>query len=169
MKRMALAPLLVGFLFVACEEDAPPPAPAAPLEVAAPNPPLRSTSDLAEVLPSLKRDGSYSWLEKRTRVPGHFAAWLHSTEPDRRLFSITVDDLRDQPERLAFYQAMPTTVGKYKGRVMSPDWIQALVAGRYEVILRADHEDFRSQAKLAHWFDKMRWSKLEEPESPSRR
>jgi hypothetical protein len=165
-----LVPVGLALLLAGCQEPEAqaPPAPARAPE-ATPAQPLRPAAELAEVLPRLKRDGSYSWRDKRTRVPGHFAAWLYSSEPKRRLFVITVDDLRDQPERLALYRSMTTTVGKHKGRIVTPDWIEALVAGRYEVRIRADHEDFRSRAKLALWFDKMRLSKLEELEKPRKK
>lgn len=158
-----LVTLIASLALGGCEEEAAPPPPvSAPASQARPAQPLTKPSDLAVVLPRLKRDGTFRWRGKSTRVPGHFAAYLHSTEPERKVFIITVDDLRDRPDRLQFYRSMTTTVGRYKGRSVRPDYIQALVGDRYEVTLRATHEEFRSHAKQAHWWDKLGLKKLAE-------
>ena len=123
---------------------------------------LTPAKDLAQVLPRLPRDGSLAWRQRNERIPGHFAARLYMTQPERSALIITVDDLHQRPDRIAWFHALPTHIGKYKGRSVSPEWIHALVAGRYEVMVRADHAEFRSQGKLAHWFDRLRTSRLVE-------
>lgn len=118
--------------------------------------------DLAQVLPRLPRDGSLAWRQRNERIPGHFSAHLYTTQPERSVLIVTVDDLHHRPERVAWFRALPSHIGKYKGRSVSPEWIHALVAERYEVMVRADHAEFRSQGKLAHWFDRLRTSRLTE-------
>lgn len=146
-------------LALACTKEEPPPPPALP--PAPKTAPLTPAADLAEALPRIQRDTPFDWKNKSLRVPGHFAAYLVVSDPDRRVIVLTIDDLRDRPDRLTFYRSMPTHVGKYKGRTVSPDFIQVLVADRYEVAVRALHEEFRNTGKLGHWFDRIRFGALE--------
>ncbi len=153
--------LLVALAMVACSTE-PAPAPVLPPSVVEhPTPPaLAPAEDLERVLPRLNRDGSLAWRHRSKRIPGHFSAHLYTTAPERSLMIVTVDDLQGRPERVAWFQSLPTHIGSYKGQSVSPDWIRALVANRYEVMVRADHDEFRSHGKLAHWFDKLRTSEL---------
>ncbi|MBH24381.1 MAG: hypothetical protein CMH57_08020 [Myxococcales bacterium] len=123
--------------------------------------PLAIPEELSEALARLGRSSEFTWGHKTTLVPGHLVAWLTIRESKRPVLTVTIDDLINEPERRNRLRAMPARIRKHPAEKVEDNWIRALVAGRFEVVVRAQDKSFYDQSRLDHWFEELRLEKLE--------
>ncbi|MEO1268598.1 MAG: hypothetical protein AAFX99_10900 [Myxococcota bacterium] len=160
--------LAVGFglALVGCSDEAVPAVPEEELSTSELRPkptaaPLAKPEELSGALARLGRGSEFTWGRKTTLVQGHLVAWLMLKEQERPLLTVTIDDLINDPRRRRRLQAMPGRIRKHPAEKVSDNWIRALVAGRFEVVVRAQDNTYYNQSRLDHWFEELRLDNLE--------
>lgn len=142
-------------------EDDPPPDKKSEPE----RPTLCDHATLKRALPRLKRNSRLDWAHHSTLVPGHLASRLVEGNESgkgagRHVMTFIVNDLIEDPQRLALLKEQPKVFKRYPGTIARDNWARVLIKGRYEVLLRAEARDWRQQDRIKEWFGKMRISDL---------